>query len=210
MRVLVRRRGRERGVIGIVTASGPQSNVMIPPLRHGGVERGEGAQAGVPVPTTVVGDDVSTSWVSLGSAIGVHEPVGLPGVGNAPLSPAVVGAPAPPVVESGKEVVESGVDVVESGLDAVESGGSGDEVSPPTVASAGLTAAVSAAMLASGAPLADESAVDARPGRRSRSRRCRAPRPLPLRCWDAPRCIQRRRRHRGRPDGIVRAAMPRA
>jgi hypothetical protein len=45
----------------IVTGSGPQSNVMIPPFATAATNASPVQPAGVPVPMTVVGDDTSSA-----------------------------------------------------------------------------------------------------------------------------------------------------
>jgi hypothetical protein len=88
-------------VTGMVTGSGPQSNVMMPPFVTAVFSAAKVQDAGVPVPTTVVGDEVSTSWVCVGRVKVVQEPFGLPAEGNAPESPlVVVDASEPPPAAS--------------------------------------------------------------------------------------------------------------
>ena len=52
----------------IVTGSGPQSKVMTPPFATAATNASPVQLAGVPVPTTVVGDDTSSAWPSAGTA----------------------------------------------------------------------------------------------------------------------------------------------
>jgi hypothetical protein len=55
-------------VIVVVTGSGPQSNVMIPPAATAATTASDVQLAGVPEPTTRSGRDVSTGWPRLGAA----------------------------------------------------------------------------------------------------------------------------------------------
>jgi hypothetical protein len=80
--------GRSVLVIGMVTSSDPQSKVMMPPLVTAAFSASNVQLAAVPVPTTVVGLDVSASDIWLGGASVLHEPSGFPATGNAPASPA--------------------------------------------------------------------------------------------------------------------------
>ncbi|GAB3187123.1 hypothetical protein GCM10027259_53020 [Micromonospora palomenae] len=61
--------------IRIVTGSGPQSKVMIPPAATARTTASEVQLAGVPVPTVLVGREVSTARASAGT---VAPPFGLP------------------------------------------------------------------------------------------------------------------------------------
>src|SRR5580704_16832078 len=79
-------------VTEIVTGSGPQSKVMIPPPLTALDSAWKVQLDGVPVPTTVVGLPVSTACASVGSVSEVHEPLGFPAAGNPP-SPAVPASP---------------------------------------------------------------------------------------------------------------------
>src|SRR5580658_3138556 len=82
-------------VTEIVTGSGPQSKVMIPPPLTALDSAWKVQLAGVPVPTTVVGLLVSTACASGGSVSVVHEPLGFPAAGNPP-SPDVPASPPTP------------------------------------------------------------------------------------------------------------------
>ena len=72
----------------MVAGSGPQLNVMIPPAATAAMNASGVQLSCVPVPTTVVGLDTSSSCASLG--IG-HVPSGLPG------SPGWIGTTVPPL-----------------------------------------------------------------------------------------------------------------
>jgi len=50
----------------MVTGSGPQSNVMMPPFATAATKASPVHPAGVPFPMTVVGDDTSSGWASGG------------------------------------------------------------------------------------------------------------------------------------------------
>jgi hypothetical protein len=63
----------------IVTGAGPQENVMIPPAATAATTAEDVQLAAVPVPTTLVGCDVSTGWAAAGIATW---PFGLPEPGN--------------------------------------------------------------------------------------------------------------------------------
>src|SRR5260370_12578237 len=54
----------------IVTGSGPQSNVMTPPLATAATNASPVQLAGVPVPITVAGDDTPSAWASGGAPPG--------------------------------------------------------------------------------------------------------------------------------------------
>src|SRR5579883_3145728 len=75
---------------GMVTSSDPQSNVMMPPLMTAAFRASKVQLAAVPVPTTVVGLEVSASFIWLGTGSVLQDPSGLPAGGNAPASPASV------------------------------------------------------------------------------------------------------------------------
>src|SRR4051812_42534028 len=64
-------------VTAIVTGSGPQSNVMMPPAVTAASSAANGQLAAVPVPTTVVGCDTSTGMPAAGTPA-PHIPSGLP------------------------------------------------------------------------------------------------------------------------------------
>jgi hypothetical protein len=59
----------------MVTGSGPQLKVMMPPLVTAAARVPKSHDAGVPIPTTFVEPDVSTSVVSAGGVIELHEPL---------------------------------------------------------------------------------------------------------------------------------------
>jgi hypothetical protein len=65
----------------IVTGSAPQSKVTTPPLATAATTASEVQLAGVPLPTTVVGRDVSRAWPDAGTA---QPPAGLPAAGAPP------------------------------------------------------------------------------------------------------------------------------
>jgi hypothetical protein len=64
----------------IVTGSGPQLNVMIPPAPTADTTAAEVQLSGLPLPMTLVGFDVSTARASAGT---VARPLGLPCAGIA-------------------------------------------------------------------------------------------------------------------------------
>jgi hypothetical protein len=78
-------------VIGMVTSPDPQSKVMMPPLVMAASSASKVQLAAVPVPTTVVGLEVSASVIWLGRGSVLQEPSGLPADGNAPASPPSLG-----------------------------------------------------------------------------------------------------------------------
>jgi hypothetical protein len=84
--------------MGITTGSGPHANVMTPPLATAATTAAEVQLSAVPLPTTVVGCEVSTACAAAGTAAW---PSGLPNDDGA----AAVGVPAPVVA-----VVDAGVD----------------------------------------------------------------------------------------------------
>jgi hypothetical protein len=65
--------------IAMVTGAGPQENVMMPPAATAATTAAEVQLAGVPLPTTRVGWEVSTAFASAGT---VAWPFGLPGAGS--------------------------------------------------------------------------------------------------------------------------------
>src|SRR3990167_9049732 len=71
----------------ITTGSGPQSNVMMPPFATAATNAAPVQLAGVPVPTTCVGDEVSSAPAPVGTA---QVPEGLPAGG--PRSGFVIGS----------------------------------------------------------------------------------------------------------------------
>src|SRR5204863_10207561 len=71
----------------IVTGSGPQSNVITPPAATAATNAVLVQLSGVPVPTTVRGDDTSSAAASAGTP---HAPSGLPAAG--PCSGSVIGS----------------------------------------------------------------------------------------------------------------------
>jgi hypothetical protein len=64
-------------VIAIVAGAVPQSKVMMPAFVTAALKAANVQLAGVPVPTTVVGLDVSTGMPAAGTPA-VHEPFGFP------------------------------------------------------------------------------------------------------------------------------------
>src|SRR5688572_7490417 len=77
----------------MVTGSGPQSNVMVPPPATAATNASDVQLSGVPVPTIVVGTDVSTAPASAGTS---HVPSGLPAGGPCSGSVAGGGGPSSP------------------------------------------------------------------------------------------------------------------
>jgi hypothetical protein len=147
---------------------------MIPPFVTAALNAANVHDAAVPVPTTLVGWEVSTSWVSGGTVIAVHDPVGLPGAGNVPESPPVaIGASALPLAESatgalvsavvgaesGIAVAESAGDVLESGTAGLESVGAAPESAEPEPESAALVEEESLPSVASAAGGTDASVL---------------------------------------------------
>lgn len=61
-------------VTGMVTGSGPQLKVMMPPAVTAVFSASKVQLSAVPEPTTLVEPLVSTAWASLGSVNVVHEP----------------------------------------------------------------------------------------------------------------------------------------
>src|SRR5450755_437061 len=85
-------------VIGIVTAPLPQLKVMTPPSVTAVCSAPNVQLAAVPVPTTVVGLEMSAGWPLAGTPL-LQEPFGLPAVqAGAPPVPPVPLVPAAPVV----------------------------------------------------------------------------------------------------------------
>src|SRR5262245_7199669 len=84
-------------VITIVTGSGPQSNVMIPPLATAATKASPVHPAGEPDPITVVGDDTSSAWPA-GATVAwpSGQPAGGPSWGF--VGPPPVDVPPPVVV----------------------------------------------------------------------------------------------------------------
>jgi hypothetical protein len=80
-------------VTEIVTGSGPQSNVMIPPPLTALDSAWNVQLDAVPVPTTVVAWLVSTGSASAGNVSVVQEPVGFPATGTVPASPLPLDSP---------------------------------------------------------------------------------------------------------------------
>src|SRR5579863_8911954 len=80
-------------VTEMVTGSGPQLNVMIPPPLIAVDSVWNVQLDGVPIPTTVVGWLVSTGWASAGNVRVVHVPVGFPATGNVPEAPVPLDVP---------------------------------------------------------------------------------------------------------------------
>jgi hypothetical protein len=72
-----------------VTGAVPQLKVMVPPLLTAELSAPKVQLAGVPVPTTVVGFDVSAGVPAAGMAV-LQEPLGLPAIVTAPVSGAGV------------------------------------------------------------------------------------------------------------------------
>jgi hypothetical protein len=75
--------------MAIVTGAGPQENVITPPVATAATTADDVQLVAVPLPTTVVGCDVSTGWPSAGIAAW---PFGLPADGNGAGGGATVGA----------------------------------------------------------------------------------------------------------------------
>jgi hypothetical protein len=95
-------------VTEMVTGSGPQLNVTIPPPLTALDSAWNVQLGGVPVPTTVVGWLLSTGCASAGNVSVVQEPVGFPATGDVPEDPVPLEAPdsleglpelAPPLVD---------------------------------------------------------------------------------------------------------------
>lgn len=84
-------------VIGIVTGSSPQSKVTIPPWEIAAESAANVQLADEPLPTTVVGLDVSTSWPREGTPP-VHVPPGFPGAKGGALPSVSEFPPDPPEV----------------------------------------------------------------------------------------------------------------
>ena len=102
-------------VIVIVIGAAPQSKVMIPPCATAATKAAPVQLAGVPLPTTWVGFELSSAWASAGTA---QAPFGLPAGGPSfgfvfglPPAPALVPEVAPfapfaPFVPPGPEAPE--------------------------------------------------------------------------------------------------------
>jgi hypothetical protein len=85
--------GSSVDVTEMVTGSGPQLNVMIPPPLTA-LDSAVNVQLdAAPVPTTVLGWLVSTGCASAGNVNVVQEPVGFPAIGSAAEGPAPLEVP---------------------------------------------------------------------------------------------------------------------
>ncbi len=82
-------------VTGMVTAPLPQSKVMTPPRVAAAWSLLKLQLSWVPVPTTVVGLEVSAGWPLAGTPV-LHEPLGFPALVTVPAS-LVFASPCPPV-----------------------------------------------------------------------------------------------------------------